>query len=74
MLIGTVVVILLVGCAGFFFGMKNGKERTKKRWEDNIRYITVKGIEEMAAEMRANGADDDSIMVIVKHDWLENEK
>ncbi len=67
------VVLFLIGTAGFFFGLKNGGRTMREAIENNFRYVTIGDLEKMAADMRAKGAGDDSIMVLVKPDWWEEE-
>lgn len=74
MLIAFIVVFAAVCIVAFCLGFKNGRNRSKMLWEDEIQYVTIGEIEQMAEDMRANGATDDDIMVLIQSDWLENEK
>ena len=70
--IAFLTLFVVVCVTGFCFRMKNGKKTMKKNIENNFRYVTIKDIEDMAEEMRAKGAGDDAIMVLVKPDWWED--
>ena len=74
MLIVFIVALIIVAGVGMYCGIKNGRERSKDGWENEIRYVTIGQIEDIIENMRANGATDDSVAVLMKADWWEDVK
>lgn len=69
MLIAYIVLFVIISGTGFYYGMKCGKEKSKNMWENEIRYVTIKDLENIIGEMRSNGDGDDTTVVIMYADW-----